>query len=542
MSRCVYFRLTSVTALLSVLFLSACSTSSKPSGSAAASEEIYEELIGDVDNAEDVIEDEKATQLEEVELVAELTGEEEDLSPQILMAMRARNHENARDDRSRIVGSANINEPLNYERKSYFLYGAEHLNLENYYFDIPVVYNAATQRWINYFLTRGRGFFERYGARAGRYAPLFGKILEEHGLPRDLIFLAMAESGFQNKARSWARAVGPWQFMPFTGRRFGLHIDWYIDERRDPIKATVAASQYLKKLYEEFGSWELAMAGYNAGEGKIGRAIRMYSTHNFWEISKGRYLKPETKNYVPKIMALAIIGKNLKSFGFEGIEFHEPLDFEEVNVLPMTDMMVLAERLGIDFADLHALNPEIQRWFTPPGIEDYTLRLPRGSARKYARLNEQDKKNLIASRFQSHTIRSERATLAEVARVNNLGNNADVLAQINGMPVGRNLRRGDTVLLPFRQGQGRRDRMYADLYEQPRRVVRERNQYRNRIEQAKRRAQPIRNPSVYYTVQRGDSLWSVSQKTGVSLDTLIVSNLGIVQNRMIREGDRLAIR
>ena len=120
--------------------------------------------------------------------------------------------------------------------------------------------------------------------------------------------------------------------MPYTGRRYGLKIDWYKDERRDPIKATIAAAKYLTKLYKDFGSWELAAASYNAGEGKMSRAIRRYRTENFWKISRGRYLARETKNYVPKIMALAIIGKNLKSFGFKGIDFHEPLDFEEIDV------------------------------------------------------------------------------------------------------------------------------------------------------------------------------------------------------------------
>src|SRR5690606_20193905 len=135
-------------------------------------------------------------------------------------------------------------------------YGAEHLNLENYYFDIPVVYNDEVKKWIKYFQGRGRAYFERYSARAGRYAPIMSKILDELGMPKDLIFLAMAESGFQNKAKSWARAVGPWQFMPFTGKRYGLKIDWYVDERQDPIKSTIAAAKYLAKLYADFGSWE----------------------------------------------------------------------------------------------------------------------------------------------------------------------------------------------------------------------------------------------------------------------------------------------
>src|SRR5690606_22730925 len=140
--------------------------------------------------------------------------------------------------------------------------------------------------------------------------------------------------------------------MPYTGKKFGLDIDFWVDERRDPLKATVAVSMYLRDLYAMFGSWEVAAAGYNAGEGKIGRAIKMYGTKNFWEFRKGRYLKAETKNYVPKIMALAIIGKNLKAFGFEDLEFHNTLDFEEIEVAGNTDLYKLAEAIGSNFEEI----------------------------------------------------------------------------------------------------------------------------------------------------------------------------------------------
>ena len=315
----------------------------------------------------------------------------------------------------RIMGSAGIKKPAQHHRKTYFLYGAEHLKLDNYYFDIPVVYNKKVKRWIDYFLNRGRGFFERYGARAGRYGPLMGSILEKNGLPRDLIFLAMAESGFQNKAKSWAKAVGPWQFMSFTGRRYGLEIDWYKDERRDPIKATVAAGEYLKKLYGDFGSWELAAAAYNAGEGKVGRAINRYGTENFWNLSRGRYLKRETKNYVPKIMALAILGKNLQSFGFKDINFHDPLDFEKIEVVGMTDLYQVAQVLDVDFEELQRLNPEILRWFTPPG-EMYQLRIPLGGKEIWNNCCKNNLKKFVASDFMEYRVRGKKIRLSHVAR------------------------------------------------------------------------------------------------------------------------------
>ena len=254
--------------------------------------------------------------------------------------------------------------------------------LKNKSFDFPVVHNKATEKWVRYFSTRGRDHLNIYLSRSGRYAPLMARILEENGLPKDLIFLVMAESGFANHAKSRARAVGPWQFMKRTALHYGLKIDWFVDERRDPIKASYAASRYLKDLHENFGSWELAAAAYNAGEGKIARALRKSDGNDFWDISKGKYLKKETRNYVPKIMALAIIGKNLSVFGFEEILFESPLEFEIVKVRPMTDLYRVAEASGVDFSDLKRWNPELIKSMTPPDVE-YALRFPPGAGEKF---------------------------------------------------------------------------------------------------------------------------------------------------------------
>lgn len=468
---------------------------------------------------------------------------EKNISKNMQKALEAQRQAQVQQDDNQIIGSSNITEPNKHKTKTYFLYGAEHLKLENYYFDIPVVYNAKVKKWIDYFLTRGRGFFSRYSARAGRYAPLMGKILEDNGMPRDLIFLAMAESGFQNKAKSWARAVGPWQFMPFTGKRFNLKIDWYVDERRDPIKATIAASKYLTMLYRDFGSWELAAAGYNAGEGKIGRAIKRYKTENFWKISKGRYLKPETKNYVPKIMALAIIGKNLKSFGFEDIDFHEPLDFEEIKLPANTDLMKVAKAIEVDFEEIQRLNPEILRWFTPPNVDSYTIRIPVGFGTAWSRCCESEINTFIATEHMKYKVRGNGARLESVARKYKIKKATYVLETLNpGLKNKTRLKKGQIINLPFKDGQNIKANMYADLYERPRKRVRRYRAYRKRINVAKRRGKKISNPKIYYTVRKGDSLWTVARKNGLKLNDLIASNLKILKRRMIRPGDRLAVR
>lgn len=448
---------------------------------------------------------------------------------------------------SMVEGASTLDSLGRHSGKTYYLEGAEELNLENNYFDIPVVYNAQVKKWLNYFLNRGRPFFQRYTERAGRYAPILGAILEEHGLPRDLIFLAMAESGFNNVARSWAAAVGPWQFMPYTGRVYGLEQDWYRDERRDPIKATVAAARYLTKLYGDFGQWEVAAAAYNAGEGKLGRAIKKYKTEDFWDLTKGRYLKDETKNYVPKIMALAIIGKNLKSFGFEEIDFHEPLDFDEVVVKPSTDLIVLSQMMGVEFEEIQRLNPEILRWFTPPNLTDYRLRVPPGAGGKFLECCE--RADLVAKNFQKFTVPKSGMHITDISKRFKIRQNY-VLAGLNNVSEKARFRPGAIVTLPFREGEvvGPNNNLYADLYQKPRReVLRRRNiaNARKRARVNKARAVASKNQGrKIYTVKRGDTLFGVAQKHGTTVKRLIASNRDLIDasTKRIHAGDKLIIK
>ena len=216
------------------------------------------------------------------------------------------------------AGSPPVNEPASDKATALELsYHGE--KIPNTTFDLPVEMNPAVAKWIAYFTGKGRERFEKYLERSEYFIPYILPILKSAKAPSDLVYLAMIESGFNNNARSNARAVGAWQFISATGRCYGLEVNWWMDERRDVEKSTIAAVQYLKELDVMFGSWHLAAAGYNAGEAKIQRAIKKYHTHDFWELSqkKFKYLRPETKNYVPKIFAAAIIGKNRKFFGFE---------------------------------------------------------------------------------------------------------------------------------------------------------------------------------------------------------------------------------
>ncbi|MBY0516399.1 MAG: transglycosylase SLT domain-containing protein [Bacteriovoracaceae bacterium] len=418
----------------------------------------------------------------------------------------------------------------------YELTGAEHLNLKNTHFDIPVVWNPAVAKWVNYFTGRGREWFTKYAERGGRYAPVLSKVLNDNGLPRDLIYLAMAESGFQNIAKSHASASGPWQFMSFTGRKYGLNQDWYKDERRDPLKASVAAAGYLKDLHDLFGSWELATAGYNAGEGKIGRAIKRYGTRDFWKLTKGRYLKPETKNYVPKIMALAIIGKNLSTFGFNELAFHHPLDYEQLQLPANTDLMEVSKVLDVPFEEIQRYNPELLRWQTPPDMPNYVLRIPVGAKDKWDDL--EDKSVIQATQYHTWTSKKD-FTLAQAAHEHRLP--VQVLAALNPEHDGKRLEAGVEIKLPFRADQGVRDGMYADLYEVPRKFRKARRSYYRYISSVSEKGKTINRPSKYYVVKKGDTLWEISRKTGVSMDVIVRSNK-LLKRRGMMPGDKLAIK
>jgi len=190
------------------------------------------------------------------------------------------------------------------------------MKLKNSKFDFPITVNSRVEYWLDYFTGKGRPHFSRYLERSEFFIPYIQPLLKQAGMPEDLVYLAMIESGFNNHARSHAKAVGPWQFISATGKRYGLMVNWWVDERRDIRKSTLSAIEYLKDLNSMFQSWELAAAAYNSGEAKVARAIRRFGTKDFWALTRHRFFRPETRDYVPKIIAAAIIGKNPGQFGF----------------------------------------------------------------------------------------------------------------------------------------------------------------------------------------------------------------------------------
>lgn len=244
-------------------------------------------------------------------------------------------------------------------------------------YDFPIDLNDKVLTWVNLFTTTKKGFMENALGRASMYLPMIRQVFAEEGIPQDLAYLAVIESGFRNEAKSRARAVGMWQFIRSTGRLYGLTYNRWIEERRDPVKATRAAARYLKRLYELTGDWYLAVSSYNAGPLSLDRAAQNLGTRNFWDMARSRWLRNETKNYVPELCAAILVGRHPDRYGIQ-LEALPPFAYETVPVPARTGLAILARLAETDVATLRHLNPELLHDTTPPGA--YTLRVPPGKA------------------------------------------------------------------------------------------------------------------------------------------------------------------
>ncbi len=259
-------------------------------------------------------------------------------------------------------------------------------------FDIPVTYNDRVSSWIKWFQTDGRSSFKKWLERSSRYVPQIEDELQRAGLPQDLVYLAMIESGFRPDAASHMGAVGLWQFIASTGRHYGLNISWWIDERRDFAKSTQSAIAYMKFLNNEFNSWYLVAASYNMGETGVRRLIKRHGTNNFWELADKKALPRETTDYVPKIIAATLIAKAPALYGFRELEYQVPLAYDTIRVPGGTDLMNLAGYLGVSGKYLMELNPELTRGFIPREVRGHQIRVPKGASlmvAQYSRLQQQ---------------------------------------------------------------------------------------------------------------------------------------------------------
>ena len=302
-------------------------------------------------------------------------------------------------------------------------------------FSQSVIEHPRVRQFINQYSQSNKSYFQTLLARSGKYMPIIAKVLNDEGLPEELAYLALLESEFQVDASSQAGAAGLWQFVPSTARQYGLRIDDWVDERRDPVKSTKAAAAYLKDLHNYYGRWYLVTAAYNAGPAIIDKALQTSRAADFWGIKGKGKLSEETRNFVPKFVAIALIASNPKKYGFNDLRYDDPLEFDEVEAEGLLKLDVAAEMAAADPATMRELNPALLRKITPPGSSGYRLRVPTGRGQVFAKASEfQLSKEPEPVRVVTHEVKRGDTLVAIAARY---GQAVKSLMEFNGLTTAR---------------------------------------------------------------------------------------------------------
>jgi membrane-bound lytic murein transglycosylase D len=385
------------------------------------------------------------------------------------------------------------------------------LTIPDVTFDFPITINPQVNVYLELFQGRQRTYFSRWLARSGYYLPMIQKELENSGLPLDLAYLAMIESGFSQLAYSRSHAVGLWQFMKATGRQYDLLVDNYVDERRDAVKSTKAAVSYLKDLYAEFGDWYLAVAAYNGGPGTMRKAVRRAGTKDFWEIAQKKSLRLETKRYVPKLIAAIMIAKEPEKYGFTDIVYEKPLVYDELPVGPGLSFEAAALLTGVESAEIKNLNLALKNGKTPLNQQKFTLKIPYGT-RALAESNMPRLHSVASTDYKTHIVRKNE-TLTQVCRRYNI--NTTTLLKINNLKSAK-LVAGSRLRIPYRTIHYRilPEGMDASI--------------------------AARDELILHTIKKGETISKISKQYQVPSE-LIVSWNGLSSVHKITAGQQLAL-
>jgi membrane-bound lytic murein transglycosylase D len=405
---------------------------------------------------------------------------------------------------------------------------------------VPLPDNDQVEKNLSFFMGRGSHYVEQWLYLAGKYMPLMKRIFKEEGVPEELAYLSMPESGLRTDAKSWVRAVGLWQFMKGTGALYGLRSNWWYDERRDFEKSTLAAARHLKDLYAEFGDWNLVLAAYNAGPGRVFRGIRRSGSTDYWAMRK--YLPRQTRNYVAQFIAIVRIAMEPEKYGFKGLEQADSLRYEYVDVNDCVDLKVLARCAGTTLDTLRELNPELLQWCTPPGVKGYRLRVPLGRTtmfdKNYAAIPEDQKTD-----WDIHRVRKNE-TLSSIAH--HYGLSVAFLLDVNKTINPRKLSIGKEIAIPLPKDiAAQRSKKQFDYNQEIRRISFNRSRMlAAQTAKGKRSKKVARTPAgrekLVYRVKRGDTLGQIAEWYGVRASDIRNWN-DISYGEYIRPGQTLGI-
>ena len=387
--------------------------------------------------------------------------------------------------------------------------------------EIEIVYNWRTKHWLDYFQGKGRRTFQRWLERVGKYRDIIEPILVENEISRDFLYLALIESGLNPTARSYAKAVGPWQFLAGTGRTFNLRINWWIDERKDIIASTYAAAHYLKHLHNLFGDWQLALAAYNAGEYRVAHTISRQKTKNYWRLK----LPYQTRWFVPKFMAALAIGRSPEKYGFRKPE-NIPVEFDIIEINKSTDLRVVAKAASCTYSRIKKLNPALNRWATPPGMP-IKLKVPKGKGLKVLKV--------LSNINPSERVSWHRHIIKRGETISTIAVRYDIsqseLIRINKIPKPRSIRAGKTLMIPVKEINDNSNTSYTSYRDTP--------NLPTRIKIRKHKS-PSNFKKLMYEVKSGDNLSKIADKFNAELKHIRSWN-NLEYSSLIKPGQKLTI-
>lgn len=469
-------------------------------------------------------------------------------------------------------------------------------------YDFPVVYTPEVEAYLELFQGRLRHQFTTWLEKSGQYVPMMHAELAKAGLPLDLAYLPMIESGYDQKAYSSGKAAGLWQFMPGTGKDYNLKIGSYVDERRNALKSTKAAVKYLSDLYDIFGDWHLVVAAYNAGSGKVLNGLEQYNVNNFWDLADMPYLRTETKEYVPKLIASILIAKNPERYGFDSIQYQEPFECDTITVGPGLSLSAVAAISNSDIKTIKSLNKELKKDTTPLNIAEYHVNIPRGTL-SLAQNNLPRLHPVVTTEYKTHIVKKNEsvATISKkyninkstLLKANNIrtkrlakgkrlripystvtyqllpkGDSGNLVATTTNTPTLHTIKKGETISqIAKKYGvapelivtwnelssehkihQGQQLALYIDhesdvaesIADIPSHLVEHDGKKYPVLEANKKRQSSTENGSfIWYLVQSGDSLWTISKKFNTSPTQLKEINK-LTSNRL-QPGNKLKI-